>query len=160
MSKGIYYLVYTSIASRLMSDEDLLLLLQQSHRNNTAIGMTGLLLYMEGRFITKTEGRFIQFLEGKKTQVLAMYSSICSDECYRSILLLGSGFWHKRSFPAWSMGFSPLNANQHSDVANFFHLDDTSVTHYLSDANKTADFLRSFYLINSESANDRDDSSG
>lgn len=29
MSKGIYYLVYTSIASRLMSDEDLLLLLQQ-----------------------------------------------------------------------------------------------------------------------------------
>ncbi|WP_367117517.1 BLUF domain-containing protein [uncultured Pedobacter sp.] len=48
MSKGIYYLVYTSIASRLISDEDLLLLLQQSRRNNFAFGITGLLRYMEG----------------------------------------------------------------------------------------------------------------
>lgn len=160
MSKGIYYLVYTSIASRLISDEDLLLLLQQSRRNNSALGIIGLLRYMEGRFITKTEGRFIQFLDGEKAQVLAMYSSICSDDRRRGILLLGSGFWHKRSSPAWSMGFSRLNANQHSDVASFFHLNDTSETHYLSDANKTADFLRSFYLINSESANDKHHSSG
>ncbi|WP_412469307.1 BLUF domain-containing protein [Pedobacter sp. KLB.chiD] len=151
MPTRIYYLVYTSIASRLMSDEDLLLLLEQSRRNNTALGLTGMLLYMEGRFITKTEGRFIQFLEGDKEKVVSIYNSICSDERNKSILMLGSGFWHKRSFPAWSMGFSPINADQHHHIANFFHLDnDTSLTRHLSDANDTADFLRSFYLINAD----------
>lgn len=151
MPAGIYYLVYTSIASRLMSDEDLLLLLEQSRRNNDVLGLTGMLLYMEGRFITKNEGRFIQFLEGEKEKVLAMYNSICADERNKSILLLGSGFWHKRSFPAWSMGFSLLNAAQHNNIANFFHLnDDTSVTRHLSDANESADFLQSFYLLNTD----------
>ncbi|MEH3114202.1 BLUF domain-containing protein [Pedobacter terrae] len=154
MPTGIYYLVYTSIASRLMSDGDLLFLLAQSRRNNTSLGLTGMLLYMEGRFITKTEGRFIQFLEGEKEKVSTMYNSICADERNKSILLLGSGFWHKRSFPAWSMGFSPLNADQHHNIANFFHLnDDISLTSHLSDANETADFLRSFYIINVDGKN-------
>lgn len=151
MPTEIFYLIYTSIASRLMSDQDLLFLLEQSRRNNTVLGLTGMLLYMEGKFITKTEGRFIQFLEGEKEQVLAMYSSICSDERNKSILLLGSGFGHKRSFPSWSMGFSPLNTDQYKNVANFFHLnDDTSLTRHLSDANETTNFLRSFYLINAD----------
>ncbi|SDH26553.1 Sensors of blue-light using FAD [Pedobacter terrae] len=151
MPTGIFYLIYTSIASGLMSDQDLLFLLDQSRQNNTLLGLTGMLLYMEGRFITKTEGRFIQFLEGEEEQVLAMYSSICSDKRNKSILLLGAGFWLERSFPSWSMGFSPLNTDQYKNVANFFHLDDdTSLTRHLSDANEMANFLHSFYLINAD----------
>lgn len=150
MSKGIFYLVYTSIASKLMSDEELLMLLDQSRSNNNVFGLTGMLLYMEGKFITKTQGRFIQLLEGEKDQVLQVFNSICKDERNGSVLMLGSGFNKYRNFPTWAMGFRSLNVGQYGCTDGFYDLDaGLSGIESKQDANGITDFLHSFYLINS-----------
>lgn len=151
MSKGIFYLVYTSIASKLMSDQELLILLDQSRNNNIVIGLTGMLLYMEGKFITKTQGRFIQVLEGEQDQVLNVFKSISKDERNVSVLMLGSGFNSHRNYPTWAMGFRSLDVGHYKNVDGFYDLRDwIDAVKSKQDANGIEDFLLSFYLINTE----------
>ncbi|HTK17967.1 MAG TPA: BLUF domain-containing protein, partial [Mucilaginibacter sp.] len=62
-SRSIFYLIYISTATKLMPDEELYFLLEQSRRDNEQYDITGMLLYMQSRFLNKLEGRFMQLLE-------------------------------------------------------------------------------------------------
>lgn len=151
MPKRVFYLLYTSLASRPMKEADLFELLEQSRYNNGLYGLTGMLLYMEGKFITKTEGRFIQFLEGSKAAVLQVFNSICRDQRHLKVILLSSGTSSTRSFPEWSMGFSPVTAQQYYNMDGFFNLDEGLVMpegkHYVTE---TTALLQIFYNLNME----------
>lgn len=119
-----FYLIYTSQAVKLMQSDDLISLLNQSRRNNAVLGLTGMLLYMESRLLTKLEGRFIQVLEGYEPEVRLIYERILSDTRNRGILLLSCGHCDERYFPDWSMGYCSFSKPQGLETDNYFHLGD------------------------------------
>jgi len=53
---SIYCLVFTSVATRKISDEDLKGLLAKSRQYNLALNITGMLLYLDPYFMQILEG--------------------------------------------------------------------------------------------------------
>ncbi|WP_413666535.1 BLUF domain-containing protein [Mucilaginibacter sp. Mucisp86] len=74
------YLVYVSTAKKLMSDDELLDLLQTARIKNAKYNVTGMLLY--------SEGTFIQALEGEKEDLYTIYKAIELDFRHRNIILM------------------------------------------------------------------------
>ncbi|MGV3556953.1 BLUF domain-containing protein [Larkinella arboricola] len=99
-----YCIVYLSSSNGLFSPDELGAILQQSRKNNSELGITGILLYFNGSII--------QALEGPEEKVKALYTTISQDDRHRNITKLYSRTIHKRSFPDWSMGYKALTASQ------------------------------------------------
>jgi hypothetical protein len=94
-------LLYTSMATRPMTDEDLVTILQVSRRNNTADEMTGLLLYHNGNFM--------QILEGPRVNVEHTYQRITRDPRHRYVVTVLKQPITERTFGAWRMSFVNLH---------------------------------------------------
>jgi hypothetical protein len=107
----MYYIIYLSSASHLMTDEELKQLLIISNRNNQKENITGLLLY--------NDGSIIQVLEGEKEAVKALYDKIYKDHRHNGILKLDEGELSHRNFPDWSMGFKSVSAVEFKKLAGF-----------------------------------------
>ena len=95
------HLVYVSTASEPMNEEALAALLEQSRARNERNGITGMLLYKDGRFI--------QLLEGQEEAVQKIFSSIKRDERHHDVELLWLRYAQYREFPDWTMGFQNLD---------------------------------------------------
>lgn len=93
----LYELIYVSVATRKLSPIELTELLNQSQQKNLRMNVTGLLVYHNSEFM--------QLLEGSKTDINAIYDTICKDERNHHNLLLWSYQISERSFPDWSMAF-------------------------------------------------------
>ena len=76
-------------------------LLRLARRNNARLGVTGMLLYKEGRFM--------QALEGEETVVRTLLQKIAADPRHCDLKLLDEGFTDEREFGDWSMGFERLD---------------------------------------------------
>jgi hypothetical protein len=100
----MYMLVYVSSAVELFSDAELDQLLATSRGNNSARGVTGLLLYKDGNFM--------QFLEGPKQQVLEVMNKVKTDSRHRGVIVLLQEEHEGREFDEWSMGFKKLQGQQ------------------------------------------------
>lgn len=110
----MYHLLYVSSAVNLFSDRQLEELLEVSRHNNSACGVTGLLLYVGGNFI--------QLLEGEKEVVLATHLRIASDPRHGGLITLLEGDCSQRHFNEWSMGFKKVEgqaANQLPGYSDF-----------------------------------------
>lgn len=94
-------LVYTSVATRPMSEQDLLDILQVSRRNNVGDDITGLLLYHHGSFM--------QVLEGPRANVEHTYQRIARDKRHHYIATILKQPIQKRCFGAWKMSFVNLS---------------------------------------------------
>lgn len=108
-------LVYVSMSSRPMSDDDLKAILKTARENNEPRGITGMLLYQDGMFI--------QSLEGEEQQVNEIYAKICTDDRHRSIIKVFENYIIDRTFGNWTMGFNRLeDADQHTlpEFTQFF----------------------------------------
>ncbi len=134
MNEDIHYIVYTSAASKLLSDQDLTEILNSCRTNNQKLNVTGMLLY--------SEGVFIQVLEGDENTISELYQRILLDPRHHSTLLLTQGALDKRQFPDWRMGFRKLSRKQlavRSGITDFLSpdfdcsqfLDNPSVPHKL-----------------------------
>ena len=97
----LFTLIYASSAVELFSPADLVALLQTSRRNNTAAGITGMLLYKSGNFI--------QALEGEEEAVRRLHAKIAHDPRHRGLLTLTEHTAARRQFGDWSMGFRNLS---------------------------------------------------
>ncbi|OUE07395.1 hypothetical protein C5B94_14890 [Clavibacter michiganensis] len=93
--------VYTSTATRHLTDDDLAELLGQCVRNNERAGLTGLLLHRDGRFM--------QVLEGPDDAVEAVFATIAADPRHTDVRQLLDERITARRFPAWSMGFRTVD---------------------------------------------------
>jgi hypothetical protein len=93
--------VYTSTATRHLTDDDLAELLRQCARNNERTGLTGLLLHRDGRFM--------QVLEGPDDAVEAVFATIAADPRHTDVRQLLDEQIASRRFPAWSMGFRSVD---------------------------------------------------
>lgn len=98
---SVYSLVYSSAAElnadsaadRAMVDS----ILATARRRNAEIGVTGALLF--------TEGKFVQALEGDRDMVRATYDRIVGDPRHSGIEVLASQFGDRRRFKEWSMAY-------------------------------------------------------
>ena len=93
----VHQLVYISASSHEFGDEELVHLLAVARRNNTALGVSGMLLYHEKSFI--------QVLEGDKVTVEKLFQKISTDSRHTESRVLFRGTVDASSFNDWSMGF-------------------------------------------------------
>lgn len=95
-SASLLQLVYESTATRAMTDTDLQELLNQARSNNEELGITGLLLH--------ANGRFLQVLEGPEQAVRDLFTTIQGDARHTNIEMLLTTHTTERTFPDWRMG--------------------------------------------------------
>ena len=96
----MHKLLYVSTTKRDFPEPDLQAILAVSRKNNPSLGVTGLLLYIDGGFL--------QVLEGDREVIRVLYDKIAQDTRHwnAKILLEEQG---ERNFGQWSMGFKELN---------------------------------------------------
>jgi len=98
----MYYIIYLSAATQWPSESELTDILSVSRVNNSRKGITGILLY--------GNGRFIQVLEGDKALLQETFNIISKDSRHKGITQIASGELKERNFANWSMGFKSVNA--------------------------------------------------
>ncbi len=96
----IYHIAYFSTATKLFTETDLTELLANSKQNNSALSVTGILLFIEGCFL--------QVLEGDESVVKSIFEKVKQDERHHDVLTLFQGNKPERAFENWSMGFKNL----------------------------------------------------
>jgi hypothetical protein len=134
-----------------MPSDDLLFLLNQSKSWNEGHGLTGMLLYLEGKFLSKVEGRFMQVLEGTERDVKEIFAKIKQDSRHHSLIILKQASTKERNFGTWSMGFRSINLEAHKELPGRFDLnDDFLKSAELQQSNVPLNFLKSFYQVNLE----------
>ncbi|WP_101068218.1 BLUF domain-containing protein [Roseovarius salinarum] len=89
--------IYTSTAAPGTGEHAVGDILRRSRRNNAAAGLTGLLVFHQGRFF--------QVLEGPRPAVLACYGRISGDPRHGKMRLLDEGPAQQRAFGDWQMGY-------------------------------------------------------
>ena len=90
-------LLYVSQTSPDLAVGELDEVLTASRRNNAMLGITGLLLYIEGGFL--------QVLEGDERPLRELYTRIGEDRRHWNVRLMLDREVRERSFVGWSMGF-------------------------------------------------------
>lgn len=135
----MYYLIYLSSASELLSEEELQQILAKSRKNNEAAGITGMLLYFDGNFI--------QAIEGDEYAVKSLYDKITLDKRHQGFIKLLEGKIEERSFSEWSMGFKSISIEEvkkYPGFRNFNKAELFSPTQFNS-THPAMELLKSFY---------------
>ncbi|MCV9386227.1 BLUF domain-containing protein [Reichenbachiella ulvae] len=92
----LHRMVYTSSRAPNCNEEAIEQILEASRRNNKPLGITGLLVH--------TEMRFLQILEGSKNTVLDVYNRIQEDPRHRDSEIKYFEPVDERYFSDWHMG--------------------------------------------------------
>lgn len=95
----VFGFMYQCHESEPLSTERIAAILDVSRRNNARKGITGMLLYRNGRFL--------QVLEGAREPVLELVQTIRKDPRQKSFTVLYESEW-PRLFHEWSMDFRML----------------------------------------------------
>lgn len=101
-------LIYVSTASTLPNARMIDDILDAAHRNNPALGLTGMLLW--------SDLTFAQLLEGPPDALDAMYARLLSDPRHRDLRLLSRWPVAGRLFSEWSMASRKLAPRQPWDL--------------------------------------------
>lgn len=94
-----------------MHENQLLDILHSSRIHNSALNISGVLLY--------AEGTFIQLLEGRDTIIDALYKRIQADERHNNIVTLINETIAEKSFGEWLMGFAVTDASKTEKLAGY-----------------------------------------
>ncbi len=106
----LFGVAYTSEASRLLSAGDLDRLLVSARSRNSLVGVTGVLLY--------GEGRFFQYFEGTREGVDEVYARIKGSHLHRNVVELEHQPIPQRVFSRWFMGFRETPASVLQQLSN------------------------------------------
>lgn len=107
----LFGLVYASSAVHPFSKDQLVALLDVARRDNSQLGVTGLLLY--------ADGNFMQALEGEESTVRELHDRIARDPRHSGVITLIQGPIESRSFSDWSMGFRDLRSPEIQSLPGF-----------------------------------------
>ena len=97
MESSVFYLIYASSATRLLSDQELQILHTRAMAGNARRGVTGFLLYRGGNFM--------QLLEGEEDVVRGLFERIKADRRHKDVYVLKEGTRAERIFAKFAMGF-------------------------------------------------------
>ena len=90
-------LLYVSNTAHEIGLSDLNHVLTSARRNNAMLGITGLLISIDGGFL--------QILEGEERPVRELYTRVAADTRHDHLRLMLDREIPARAFPEWSMGF-------------------------------------------------------
>jgi Sensors of blue-light using FAD len=137
----MYHLVYVSYATAPFSETELVDMLQKFRINNKAKDITGMLLYLQERFI--------QVLEGDPTVVKRLYNKIEKDPRHKKVSIVLEGDSTERIFKNWSMGFKNLSLADYNELSGFQDMDTFFAKHGVTNESSAAlIFLKLFYKKN------------
>ncbi len=91
----MHTLFYSSVASRIMRDSDILDILKVSRDKNAHHFITGILVYQ------KKSREFFQVLEGEKEEIFRLLKNINNDERNSSLDLIYDEEIQERNFMNW-----------------------------------------------------------
>lgn len=94
-------LVYVSVATKKLSESELVEILEVARAKNEKLNITGMLLYRDGFFV--------QALEGEQAVVEDLFHVIAKDERHKNVIVVYQNSIATRSFNDWSMGFNMLS---------------------------------------------------
>jgi hypothetical protein len=117
---SIFSVVYLSEGTRSFSGTDLQEILTKARKNNSKLGISGMLLFKGGNFL--------QALEGDREKVMTLFDKIAQDPRHKRITTLFKGVSAHRDFPDWSMGFHDLNSPDIKKIPGFSHFLHTTLT--------------------------------
>jgi hypothetical protein len=138
----MYYLVYSSTAAHALTKEQLASILKSSHHNNTAKGITGMLIY--------AQGKFMQVLEGERNTIHELYLRIVKNPLHTNAYVLLEGPLEERNFADWSMGFKHLESEELLELTGYENIDHFfNVTTIANMSHPALIFLKLFYKKNS-----------
>ena len=101
---SLMHCIYASAASPELASPELRNILTVSRRNNEGLGITGILLYVEGSFF--------QVIEGESDIIQALYERIARDPRHTQITQIICEPIAKRHFDRWAMGFSTMTVKE------------------------------------------------
>lgn len=134
----MYQIVYVSSVCAELSEDDLKDVLCHAGEANRALGITGVLVYLDGCVL--------QVLEGERECVLDLYAKIETDPRHSGARVLIESDVAERAFPEWSMGFRKASR---SDIymAGFFALTQRALEGGMdqADAKTLRTIVKTFY---------------
>jgi len=137
----MFRLVYASSAVKPFSERELEELLKKNRQKNSIAGITGMLLYKDGKFM--------QCLEGRKKAVCDLLAKIQADRRHRNVIVLLREERVQRVFKEWTMGFKKLDSMTALEVAGYSDFLDLSLTgeQFLLNPSKSLQLLRCFRTV-------------
>lgn len=100
----LIHCIYASSATRSFQEPEILALLERARTKNAALGITGMLLFIEGSFF--------QVLEGAASAVDGLYATIGRDPRHDRVTQIIREPIAQRSFQEWSMGFASVGREE------------------------------------------------
>jgi len=110
-----FQLIYSSWAKPELDMADLALMLEESRVRNSARGITGVLILVDGVFF--------QILEGEKNDVLDLMETIKHDPRHSGVKVYHEQETDERAFASWSMAYLSPSAEE---VSRWAELDGTT----------------------------------
>lgn len=105
-------IIYISNAAKSLPTEELDEILVSSRQKNARIGVTGMLVHMDGCFI--------QALEGEAAVLDPLVARIVEDRRHRDFVVIARYPIAERQFPHWSMGFRRCDGAPPAELAEHF----------------------------------------
>ncbi len=138
VERFMIHLIYVSSASKEMTEEELLELLNQARDRNLIKNITGMLLY--------GKQSFIQILEGKVDDVNEIYDSIQNDARNTGNIIIQKKTIEGRAFPDWTMGFKYLSKSEIAETQGYsdFFLTEVDLKGVAQKSQSVVDMLYSF----------------
>ena len=100
----MYTLIYSSQIETYLGDIDISSLVYAARQSNADHKITGILLFLNDRFI--------QVLEGEKQDVKKLYDVIRQDRRHKNLKVLLEKDIDKRQFDGWNLGFKYIRDDE------------------------------------------------
>lgn len=95
------HLIYISNRTPQCTEAEIEKILVACQKNNSPLGITGVLLY--------SPTTFVQYIEGEYKKLSELYDKIKLDPRHKNTMMISSAPIKERSFPAWHMGSKKLD---------------------------------------------------
>jgi len=90
------HLVYVSSRTPKCTEAEIQKILASCQKNNSGIGITGVLLY--------SNSQFVQYMEGDFKSIITLFDKIKTDDRHKNAIMISSAPIPERIFPSWQMG--------------------------------------------------------
>jgi hypothetical protein len=100
-------LTYMSSRTVTCTDSEIENILQACKKNNPGLGITGVLLY--------SDDKFIQMVEGNASIISGLYDKIKGDSRHKEVRMISYSHIKEKSFPSWHMGAKQLKGLNAAD---------------------------------------------
>ncbi len=116
-------------------------IVDRSREKNARLGITGVLLYINGRIV--------QVLEGQQPLVEDLYKSIQADPRHTDVRTVISQPIGQRLFNQWAMGYETLTSHQYGEVRGMIAPDAQDGLIGDADQSVIVRMLKGFFDLNS-----------